>query len=434
MSRYRASKSEVGQMMSSAIAVSEVVPSQAVAASMIARGRLVSVDLLRGLVMALMALDHTRYYFSGAHIAPEDMQSTDLVLFLTRWVTHLCAPVFFFLTGTSIYLASARIRADLSHATLTALRGVWLIVLELTLIGFAWSFNPGHSVAGVIWSLGWAMLFVAFLSRFPPIVATVAGALMIAGHNLLDGVHAADLSSVGWIWNLLHEPWVADVPWVGDRTVLFPLIPWIGVAALGYGLAPVFSRPPRVRQRLFALFGVCALIAFVILRLTNVYGNPPVPSITGAMGHFNVAVDASWDYFLIALLNVEKYPPSLLYLLMTLGVGALILAWYQRFDAGAPLGRARTIVHVFGLVPLAFYVLHLFLIHGLALFVALVAGQPAQWLAWNGTFPAEPPAQYGYSLPVVYVAWIVALALLYVPCKRIAVYKARSRSWWLLFV
>jgi uncharacterized membrane protein len=420
-------------MTSSPKAVAEIILPRAGDTSALTRGRIVSIDLLRGLVMALMALDHTRYYFSDAHINPEDMHATSLALFFTRWVTHLCAPVFFFLTGTSIYLASGRIRANLSGPTLSALRGVWLIVLELTVIGFAWSFNPGYSVAGVIWSLGWAMIFVALLSRFRPIVATIVGAALIVGHNLLDDIHAADLSSMGWVWSLLHEPWVAHLPWGSELVVLFPLIPWIGVAALGYGLAPVFARTPLERRRLFALSGAAALITFVILRVTNSYGNPAVPSIDGAMGHFQLSADASWRDALIGFLNVEKYPPSLMYLLMTLGIGALILAWYQRFDAGVPLGRVHRIVHVFGLVPFAFYVLHLFLIHSLALLVALATGQPSQWLGWGGTFPAERPAQYGYGLPAVYLFCIAALGVLYVVCKKIAAFKARSRSWWLLF-
>jgi uncharacterized membrane protein len=420
-------------MASSGNLVADIITERPADASAIARGRIVSIDVLRGLVMALMALDHTRYYFSGAHVSPEDMDATNLPLFLTRWVTHLCAPVFFFLTGVSIYLASGRLRANCSGAKLVALRGVWLIVLELTVIGFAWSFNPGHSVAGVIWSLGWAMLFVALLSKFPPIVAVLVGTTMILGHNLLDGIHATDLGRIGWIWNLLHQPWVAPLPWGVEWVVLFPLIPWIGVAALGYGVACVFARPPSERRRLFALSGALALITFVVLRVTNAYGNPTTPSINGAMGHFHVPASAGWDHILIGLLNVEKYPPSLLYLLMTLGLGALILAWYQRFDAGAPLGRVHAVMHIFGLVPFAFYVLHLFLIHGLALLVALATGQASAWLAWGGTFPAETPPHYGYGLPVVYLICIGVLGVLYVLCRKVATFKARSRSWWLLF-
>src|SRR5262245_13107147 len=235
-------------MTSSMAVAAETLAPHVAGAPAIARGRIVSIDLLRGLVMALIVLDHTRYFFSGEQISPEDMRATNLVLFLTRWVTHLCAPTFFLLTGTSIYLAASRVRGQL--ATLTALRGIWLIVLELTVIGFAWSFNPGYSVAGVIWSLGWAMIFVALLSKFPPPVAALVGAVLIAGHNLLDGVRAAEFGRMGWVWNLLHEPWIAHLPGGFERVVLFPLIPWIAVAALGYGIAPVFERPPLERRRL----------------------------------------------------------------------------------------------------------------------------------------------------------------------------------------
>jgi uncharacterized membrane protein len=397
----------------------------------LARGRIISIDLLRGLVMALMALDHVRYYFSGAHVSPEDMDATTLPLFLTRWVTHLCAPVFFFLTGVSIALAATRHRASLSLPALTTLRGVWLIVLELTVIGFAWSFNPGHSVAGVIWALGWAMIFVAALTRLPQVVATVIGVTMIAGHNLLDGVQASSFGSFAWIWNLLHEPWVARLPGGVVRIVLFPLIPWIGVAALGYGLAPVFARAPRERRALLLKAGALALTVFVVLRVTNFYGNPSTPSIDGAMGDFALPAGASWQYALIGLLNVEKYPPSLQYLPMTLGVGALILACYQRYDAGARPGALLRVVHVFGLVPFAFYVMHVFTIHLLALLVAATLGEPTDWLGWGGTFPTESPPDYGYGLPAVYVATFAVLAMLYFPCRWFAQLKARKRAWWL---
>jgi uncharacterized membrane protein len=398
------------------------------------RGRLVSLDLLRGLVMVLMAVDHARYYFSGAHIAPEDMAATNLPLFMTRWVTHLCAPAFFFLCGVSIYLSRARRRSATSPAWTSVSRGIWLILLELTIVGFAWSFNPGYSVAGVIWCLGWAMIFVGALSLARPAVALGVGAAMIVLHNLLDPLSAADFGPAGWIWSLLHAPWSAQLPWDGQFVVLFPLIPWIGVAALGYGTGPLFEQDVGARRRTLLIAGAVSLAVFTLLRLTNAYGNPSRPSINGAMGDFLLPQDADFEYALIGFLNVEKYPPSLQYLLLTLGVCALLLAAFQRYDGARTLPALGSIVRVFGLVPLFFYVLHLFVLHTMALGIAQISGQPGEWLGWDGTFPTESPAAYGYALPGVYLATIAALAILYFPCLGFARFKARTRSEWLRFL
>jgi uncharacterized membrane protein len=361
------------------------------------------------------------------------MAATNLPLFATRWVTHLCAPAFFFLTGLSIHLSRSRGTAG-STALLAVLRGAWLIVLELTVVGFAWSFNPGHSIAGVIWCLGWAMIFVGVLSLAPHVVALVIGIAMIAAHNLLDPLRAADFGSAGWIWSLLHTPWVAQLPWDGDFVVLFPLIPWIGVAALGLGIGPWFSRDVGTRKRMLLIAGGAMLALFVALRLTNAYGNPSQPSIWGAMGDFVLPADATIEYAVIGFLNVEKYPPSLQYLLMTLGVCALLLAFFQRYDGGRAPGRLGSVVRTFGLVPMMFYVVHLFVLHTLALLVALISDQPHEWLGWNGDFPAGSPPTYGYGLPSVYLATVVTLAILYFPCRGFARFKARTSAWWIRFL
>jgi uncharacterized membrane protein len=387
------------------------------------RGRLVSLDLLRGLVMILMALDHARYYFSGAHVAPEDMAATNPALFATRWITHLCAPAFFFLCGVSIYLSRRRDRFAASPASRAIVRGIWLIVIELTIVGFAWSFNPGYGIAGVIWCLGWAMIFVGALSLARPVVALTVGAGMIALHNLLDPLSAADFGPAGWVWSLLHAPWSAQLPWDGQFVVLFPLIPWIGVAALGYGAGPLFEKHTAERRRTLLIAACFMLMTFSILRLTNAYGNPSRPSIAGAMGDFQVPDGAGLGYALIGFLNVEKNPQSLQYLLLTLGVCALLLSAFQRYDDARPLPALGSIVRIFGLVPMFYYVLHLFVLHTMALIIARISGQPYEWLGWGGEFPVESPATYGYSLPGVYLATVAALAILYLPC----LWFARSR-------
>jgi uncharacterized membrane protein len=362
-------------------------------------------------------------------VSPEDMAATNLPLFATRWVTHLCAPAFFFLTGLSLFLSRDR-PSGVSPQLLAIGRGLWLILLELTVIGFAWSFNPGHFVAGVIWCLGCAMVFVGVLSQARPAVALAIGAAMIVTHNLLDAVTAADWGAGGWLWSLLHAPWSAQLPWNGAVVVLFPLIPWIGVAAVGYGLGPMFRKDADGRERMLLIAGGAMLALFAVLRLTNVYGNPSHPSIEGAMGDFVVPQGAGAQYALIGFLNVEKYPPSLQYLLMTLGTCALLLSWLQRYDGKRALGPTGRVVRTFGLVPMAFYVLHLFVLHTLALLVAQFSGQPDEWLGWGGDFPVDSPSRYGFGLPIVYLAAVVGLALLYFPCRWMAAFKARTRAWW----
>jgi uncharacterized membrane protein len=399
------------------------------------RGRLVSLDLLRGLVMILMALDHARYYFSGAHVSPEDMSATDLPLFMTRWITHLCAPAFFFLCGVSIYLSRSRAGSNTASARSTLARGIWLILLELTLVGFAWTFNPGYSIAGVIWCLGWAMIFVSVLSFARPVVAFSVGAAMITLHNLLDALRVADFGRAGWIWSLVHAPWSAQLPWGGEFVVLFPLIPWVGVAALGYGAGALFQQSAEQRRRVLLIAGCLMLAMFGLLRLTNVYGNPSQPSIDGAMGDFRVPHGASLEYAFIGFLNVEKYPPSFQYLLMTLGVCALLLAAFQRYDdSRRRLPAVGSMTRIFGLVPMFYYVLHLFVLHTMALVVAQISGQPHEWLGWGGRFPIESPAAYGYPLPGVYLATAMALLILYFPCLWFARFKARARSEWVRFL
>ena len=383
--------------------------------------RVVSVDLVRGGVMVLMALDHARWFFSDVRFAPEDVLETTLPLFLTRWVTHFCAPVFFLLAGASAAL-SARRRGAADVARNLAARGLLLVVLELTLVGFAWEFRPGSSFAGVIWCLGASMLALAALVHVPRGALAALALAAIAGHDLLDGVDPRSLGSAAWIWRLLHAPGNAALPWGGAWFVLFPLVPWFAVMALGYALGPWFARSRDERRRLLAVSGAVAAALFVVLRATNLYGNPPGSFMPGGPGHFRAYPGSGRT--LIAFLDTEKYPPSLQYLLMTLGPALLALAALDR----EPRGRAAEWIATFGRVPFFFYVLHLYLIHLAALALGVALGQPWQWL---GTRGGDPPAGYGYPLGVVWLVWIGAVAALYPPCAWFARVKARGSSRWL---
>jgi uncharacterized membrane protein len=383
------------------------------ASSRAAARRLMAVDLLRGLVMILMALDHTRDFFGASGMNPRDVH--DPALFLTRWVTHFCAPVFIFLAGISAWLygAGGRSTAELSRFLLT--RGFWLIVLEFTVVRLGWTFSlePSFLVAQVIWAIGVSMVVLAALIHLPRWAIAAVALAMIAGHNALDGIEAADFGSAAWVWNLLHEPALLEFGHRVSLFALYPLVPWIGVMAAGYCLGPVFALDdPAARRRCLLGLGIAVTVGFVLVRASNVYGDPA-----------SWALKESWTATVLSFLDCEKYPPSLLYLMMTLGPAMILLVAFER--ATGPVARS---IAVFGSAPLFYYVLHLFLIHGLALtFAQFTTGQSA-WLL--GVFPPTKPSGYGLDLAGVYLVTLLAVIMLYAPCRWFAAAKRSGKGWW----
>jgi uncharacterized membrane protein len=411
--------------------VPEAVAVQTPGPAAIGVGRLNSIDLLRGLVMAIMALDHTRDYFSNLTFQPEDLSQTYGTLFFTRWITHFCAPTFFFLAGTGAYLSKKR-GAELSSFLWK--RGLWLVFLELTLIHLAWTFQfqPGLEFQ-VIWALGWSMVALALLVRLPMKALATISVGMIVLHNAFDRVTPAALGNFGWIWTALHRPGFVPIPQMHfGFFFLYPLIPWIGVMGAGYALGALLQRPPEQRRRTLLTLGGAMIACFVILRVTNVYGNPPVGFGFASPGPF--AMHKTTELTIISFFNVEKYPPSLQYLLMTLGPAIMLLAWFDKVDLKSGIGRFWDKILVFGRVPMFYYILHIFLIHSMAVVVALAFHQPAAWL-WHGAFFGQPPPSgYGYDLPVVYLVWLIAVVILYFPCKWYAELKQRRKDWWLSYI
>lgn len=362
------------------------------------------VDLLRGLVMALMALDHARDYF-GPGGDPMDFFRTTPALFATRWVTHLCAPVFVVLAGVSAhYVAQRRGRAATARFLVT--RGLWLIVLELTIVRAAWMFalEPPVFSLMVIWALGVCMIALAGLIWLPRGAVAAIGLAMVAGHNLVDGVNAAGLGDWAPVWSILHERGTYELGGATIR-VVYPVVPWIGVMALGWAVAPWLAANRTTRGRALVIGGLAALAAFIVLRWTGVYGD--------AMRWYDA--DAT-SLSVMSFLHVTKYPPSLCYLLATLGIASLLLA---AFDAA---GARLQPLAVFGRVPLFFYVAHLYVIHGAAELIALWSPPPPD--AWT----------LEWSLPALYGAWLGALAVLYPLCQWFAGVKARRRAWWLSYL
>lgn len=383
------------------------------------RPRLDSVDLLRGLVIVIMALDHARDFFTEVRFEPTDLSQTSAALFLTRWITHFCAPVFVFLAGTSAFLYQARGKTRREASWFLLTRGLWLVVLELTVVRWAWMFNFNYTTellfVQVIWVIGVSMIVLAGLIYLPLPAVAATGIAMIAGHNLLDGVSPESLGAWGPLWILLHVQ--AAIPLRGEQAlfVIYPLIPWIGVMAAGYAFGPLLQRTEEERRRLLFRLGGGLAIAFLVLRALNVYGDPAPWSAQESAGRT-----------VLSFLNTTKYPPSLLFLLMTLGPAIALLPLLERLRN--PLSRAVTVI---GRVPLFFYVLHLALIHAVALVVGTLAGfDPRSFLrVWIFL-----PQEWGYGLPVVYLVWAGVVLALYPACRWFAALKARRRDAWLSYL
>ncbi|MEP7001765.1 MAG: heparan-alpha-glucosaminide N-acetyltransferase domain-containing protein, partial [bacterium] len=312
------------------------------------RARIESVDVVRGIIMIIMALDHTRDFFGNAGISPTNLAQTTPALFFTRWITHLCAPVFFLLTGTGAYLSLRRMsRAELSRFLIT--RGIWMIVLEVTALRFAMQFNVDYraTMLTVLWALGCAMIVLGCLVRLPTSVITAIGVVMIATHNLLDFIPPAQLGSV---LRFLHSPSVVSANPNHFVFQAYPIIPWVGVTALGFGFGQLLDWSSERRRRTLLLLGSGMITAFVALRALNVYGDPS-----------RWSVQKTPAFTALSFLNVTKYPPSLLFLLVTLGIAFLLL---RAVDSSTP--RLLRPALILGRVPLFYFLLHFAVIHALA--------------------------------------------------------------------
>jgi len=387
--------------------------------------RLDSIDLLRGLVMVVMALDHTRDFFGDAAARPTDLATTTLALFYTRWVTHLCAPTFFLLTGVGAYLTRRRMSPpELSRFLLT--RGLWLLFLELVVMRFALQFNFDYQITiiTVLWALGWSMIVLAGVSRLPVWAIAAFGVVLVAGHDALDKLSpgmGAHPGLLGGLWTVLHQPGILYRGSHALVLIAYVLVPWAGVTALGYVLGGVYAWAPEARRRLLSRLGLGLIALFLALRFSNVYGDP-----------------APWVWqstparTLMAFLNTEKYPPSLLFLLMTLGPALLLL---RAFDGGAPAWLRP--VATIGRVPLFFYVLHFYLIHLLAVAASYLRyGEVAEMFRSPDLahFPFSAPPGWDLGLPMVYLMWAVVVFSLYPLCRWYAGLKQRRRAWWLSYL
>ena len=394
--------------------------------------RVDSVDLLRGLIMVIMMLDHTRDFvhrdalaFDAANVA-----RTFPALFFTRWVTHFCAPLFVFLAGTSVCFQEMRgkSKAQLSRFLIT--RGLWLVAIEVIVLRplVFFNFNYGEMLAflQVIWVIGWSMVVLAAAIHLPFRWLVGLSLAVIALHNTLDGIRATGFNGPGTplpgfgasIWIILHQQGLI-FPFGFPVFVVYPLVPWMAVMSAGYAFGWWYQRAEPDRRRLFMRLGAAIVLGFIIIRAINIYGDP-APWTTRFGGVKTI----------LSFLATTKYPPSLLYLMMTLGPGILFLSWAERHTRGA----FANVLITFGRVPFFFYLLQWIAAHLLAIGASWMTGKPVSYLFTNIVLAPALPAGAGFSLPVVYVLWLLGVILTYPLCAWFAGVKARRRDWWLSYM
>ncbi|CAH0252300.1 hypothetical protein SRABI27_02994 [Pedobacter sp. Bi27] len=385
--------------------------------------RILSIDILRGLVMIIMALDHTRDFFHiGAMTGdPLNPDTTTGMLFFTRWITHFCAPTFVFLSGLSAYL-SAQNKTAAQASSFLLKRGLWLILIEIVVITFGLTFNPTYNfiILQVIWAIGSSMIFLGLASRISYKTVLITGLILVFGHNLFNLFPAPADSNGDLILKIFFTASGTVVPLSANHLVgvFYAILPWTGVMFVGYGVGAWYKKDYAAdrRQRNLLIVGLLTIFVFISLRLINIYGDP-------------VPRKEHHDFFknLLAFFNVNKYPPSLQYIAMTLGPAMLFLAFTENLS-----NRFTRIASVYGAVPFFYYVLHFYLLHTLLIVVFFATGHTTKEIVQVPFW--FRPATFGFNLPIVYLIWFCVVAALYLPCRWFKRYKETHQQWWLRYV
>jgi len=373
--------------------------------------RIQSLDILRGLVIVIMGLDHVRDFLAPTLFWPEDISQTTPAWFFTRWVTHFCAPVFVMLAGTSAFLYGTRKSKEQLRNFLWS-RGVWLIFAELILVHFGWTFDFSWWFLQVIWVLGVCMILLGVFIYLPRTILIVFTAITLVGHNLLDNIHFDN-----FFWYLLHEQkWDAQIGQV-PLAIVYPIIPWIAVMTLGYLLGEVFLLPEPKRNKKLLYFETATTVAFIIIRLINMYGDP-YPWSSSERGEV---------FTFMSFLATNKYPPSLLFLMMTLGPGLIVLSKAERWAA-----VIKNTLLVFGRVPFFYYILHLYVGHIIGIvYMGLRFGE---WGVIGFDNPESWPKNYQADLWAVYAGWLLLTVIMYFLCKWFGRIKQQNQSWWMKYL
>ena len=387
--------------------------------------RILSIDLLRGIVMLIMALDHVRDFFHVAAMTsdPTDLTTTTAPLFFTRWITHFCAPVFVFLSGMSAYLSGQRkTKQQLSSFLLK--RGIWLILVEVFVISLALSFNPLYNfiLLQVIWAIGWSMIILALLLRTNYTVIVITGIILFFGHNITDYLVLPQGGVSGILWNVLLTTPGTPYLYAPQRMILdaYAILPWAGIMLLGYSFGKIFAvvSMPERRRKTAMVAGLVLTGLFILLRLVNEYGDPR-PWLT----------QGSTAFTILSFLNVTKYPPSLQYACMTLGPALIFLSLADRTN-----NRLSRFFSVYGKVPFFYYILHFFLIHIICVILFFASGFTTSQIIDQQSPFLFRPVSFGFGLAWVYLIWLVVILSLYYPCRWFVKYKATHDQWWLSYL
>jgi uncharacterized membrane protein len=370
--------------------------------------------------MVIMALDHSRDFFSLGVVlsAPTDIYLSNMEIFLTRWITHFAAPVFIFLAGIGLFFASGRrTKSELAYLAFT--RGLWLIFLELTVVGYFWTFSADfyyNPKVAVLFAIGVAMIGMSLLVYLPRWLIGIITAIILLGHNMLDGINPAVFGEYAWLWSLAHVPGIINFGEMEIR-VVYPLVPWIGVMALGYLFGPVTKMLRVQRRKIFLLWGATFFLLSLVLRWNNIYGDARIWS-----------TQATLEQSIMSFLDFTKYPPSLIFLLFLIGFAMILMSIFDK-----PLGSWSKPFKNFGQVPFFFYILHIPILHTGGIILALLVFNDTTWLTQTPIGPSPEGYSYGFDLLPTYIAWIAVVVMLYLPSKWFAGLKARRKDWWLSY-
>jgi uncharacterized membrane protein len=394
--------------------------------------RIASIDILRGLAMVIMALDHVRDFLYKADLSkaadaamdPTNMQTTTPLLFFTRWITHFCAPIFVFLAGTSIYLMCLRkSKKELSGFLIK--RGIWLVVVEVVIITFGWTFNPFYNliILQVIWAIGVSMILLGLLIHLPYKLILAIGLLIVVGHNSMDipalstSLKGSFLSDLLYFSNFsVHQLWNNHFV-----IIVYSFLPWTGLMLLGFCFGKLYTKgfDAQLRRKILMSMGAAILLLFVLLRFSNLYGDPQ-PWQVQPRGTI---------YTILSFLNLTKYPPSLLYLCMTIGPGLLLLAWLEKVQ-----NKLTAILNIYGRVPMFYYILHFYCIHLIVVLVFFAQGFGTADIVPEGIPFLFKPNGLGFCLAGVYFVWAFVVIGLYPLCKKYNRYKSAHQKWWLSYL